>query len=427
MTYRFLNASLPIQKTPKETFTADFQNNMDNEFYTASDWFTIQREVPYGSEEYEDVDVRINTLFQAKTAVAVGDDFKKLLFKSPLETPSLGTMFQFDNNYWIVVNLENIKNIATTSVVRRCNNLLRWKDFYTGLIYSQPCVIDYLIKETRDYSTGGASLVQPSGFLEVIAQFNERSNKIRPSKRFLFGNPDNWNAFKIMGGGINNYNNAFTSNMMSTGLLRLSMLANQTNENTDDLINGVADYGEYTYSITLNESSISLSVGSSYTLIPTIELNEQTVVKNVVWSSSNTSIATVNSSGTITPISTGSVQIQCALLDNPSTFDTCSILVTSSGVDNYSILLTPNKDYIFEGEEQTFITTLYKNGSAQSDVFTYSLNTNGVPNENFEYNVLSGNTFWVRNIKRYDLKSLMFTATSGANSIQIPIKLKGNW
>jgi len=427
MTYRFLNASLPIQKTPKETFTADFQNNMDNEFYTASDWFTIQREVPYGSEEYEDVDVRINTLFQAKTAVAVGDDFKKLLFKSPLETPSLGTMFQFDNNYWIVVNLENIKNIATTSVVRRCNNLLRWKDFYTGLIYSQPCVIDYLIKETRDYSTGGASLVQPSGFLEVIAQFNERSNKIRPSKRFLFGNPDNWNAFKIMGGGINNYNNAFTSNMMSTGLLRLSMLANQTNENTDDLINGVADYGEYTYSITLNESSISLSVGSSYTLIPTIELNEQTVVKNVVWSSSNTSIATVNSSGTITPISTGSVQIQCALLDNPSTFDTCSILVTSSGVDNYSILLTPNKDYIFEGEEQTFITTLYKNGSAQSDVFTYSLNTNGVPNENFQYNVLSGNTFWVRNIKRYDLKSLMFTATSGANSIQIPIKLKGNW
>jgi len=427
MTYRFLNASLPIQKTPKETFTADFQNNMDNDFYVSSDWFTIQREVPYGSEEYDDVDVRINTLFQAKTAVAVGDDFKKLLFKNPLETPSLGTMFQFDNNYWVVVNLENIKNLATTCVVRRCNNVLRWKDFQTGLIYNQPCVIDYLIKETRDYSTGGASLVQPSGFLEINTQFNERSNKIRPSKRFLFGNVDNWNAFKIMGGGINNYNNNFTTNMMSTGLLKLSLLSNQINENTDDLINGVADYNEYVYTISLNESSISLSVGSSYTLIPTIELNEETVSKNVSWSSSNVAVATVNAYGTITPLKVGNVTITCSLSDNSLVYDSCSIAITSNTVDNYSILLNPNKDYVFEGEDDVFTTTLYLNGVAQNNTFTYSLNANGVPSDNFQYNVLSGNTFWVRNIKRYDAKSLMFTATSGAVSIQIPIKLKGNW
>jgi len=230
-----------------------------------------------------------------------------------------------------------------------------------------------------------------------------------------------------MGGGINNYNNNFTANLMSTGLLRLSLLANQVNENTDDLVNGVADYGEYNYTVTLNESAISLAVGSSYTLIPTVELNEQTVSKNVVWSSSNNAVATVSSNGTITPLKIGTTQIQCALFDNPSITDTCSISITAIGADNYSILLTPNKDYIFEGEEQVFTTVLYENGLAQSDVFTYSLNTNGVPTDNFQYNVLSGNTFWVRNIKRYDLKSLMFTATSGINSIQIPIKLKGSW
>jgi hypothetical protein len=147
----------------------------------------------------------------------------------------------------------------------------------------------------------------------------------------------------------------------------------------------------------------------------------------VSWSSSNNLIATVNSSGTITPLQVGSVNITCSLLDNSSVYDQCSVVVTSNSVDNYSILLNPNKDYVFEGDDDIFTTTLYLNGVAQNNTFTYSLNENGVPSDNFQYNILSGNTFWVKNIKRYDAKSLMFTATSGAISIQIPIKLKGNW
>jgi uncharacterized protein YjdB len=305
--------------------------------------------------------------------------------------------------------------------------MLRWKDFQTGYVYSKPCVIDYLIKESRDYSTGGSSLVQPSGFVEIIVQFNPATNKIRPNRRFLFGNSDNWMAYKIMGGGVNNFNNNFTSEMNSVGLLRLSMLSNQVNEDTDDITNGVADFGEYVYSISLNSNNLSLTTGNAYTLLPTIELNGTTVTKNVIWSSNNTSVATVDSNGVVSPASIGSALIKCSLSDNSSVSDTCIVLVTSSSVNNYSIVLTPNKDYVYEGEEQVFTTTLYLNGISQANTFTYSLNTNGVPTDNFQYNILSGNTFWIRNLKRYDASSLLFTATSGATSIDIPVRLRGGW
>lgn len=416
-----------MNKNPKGTLISDFQTNLEKEFYVSSDWFTIQKEYPYGSEEYVDTDVRINTLFEAKTAMAIGDDFKKLLFKSPAEAATLGQYFQFDNNYWIVSNIENIKNLASTCVIRRCNNLLRWKDFDTGLVYSQPCVIDYTIKETRDYSTGGASLVQPSGFMEIFSQFNIRSNKIRPSRRFIFGNQNNWNAYKIMGGGINNYNNLFTSDMNSVGLLRLSLLANQLNSDTDDLVNGVADAGEYAYTLSLNVSNLSMALGDIYTIIPTVELNGGSITRAVTWSSSKTNVATISSGGVITPVSAGTSTITCSLTDNPSITETCSLTVTSTPTNNYSVLVSPSIDYVYEGEEQVFTTSLYLNGILQPDTFTYSLNTNGVPSSNYQYNILSGNTIWVRNIKRYDQSSLIFTATSGSTSIQMPILLKGGW
>lgn len=427
MPYTFLNASLPIKKSPKSTLISDFQTALDIDFKTSSDWFTIQRETSYGSGTYTDIDVRINRLFDGKTTVSVGDDYKRLLFKNPSESPQLGSLYFFDNNYWIVTNLEAIKSLATTCVVRRCNNTLRWKDDLTGRIYSEPCVIDYLIKESRDYSTGGSALVQPSGFIEVLVQFNARTNTIRPSKRFIFGNANNWSGYKLMGGGLNNFDNRFTNNNTSLGIVRLSLLSNQVNETTDDLVNGIADVGEYIYSLSLDKNSLNLTISNTYKLIPTLEINGLTSSGSYTWTSSNTSVATVNSLGVVTGVGVGSTTITCKLSDNTSVQDTCVVGVTESSVLNYSIVLNPNVDFVYEGEEQIFTTSLYLNNVLQPDTFTYTLNQNGVSINNFRYNVLSGNSFWIKNIKRDFNNELIVTATSGSTTMTIPIKLSGAW
>lgn len=426
--YKFLPASLPIRKPPKASLISDFQNSLDKEFYTSSDWHTIERETPYGSSTYTNVDVRINRLLDAKTTNVIGDDYKRLLFKDVSDTPGLGSMFRFENSYWIVTNVERVKNIAGTCVVRRCNNVLRWKDFDTGHIYEQPCVLDYLLKENRDFSTGGSGIVQPSGFIDCQVQFNEKTNRIRPNRRFIFGNQSNWQALRLSGGGLNNYTNQVTYNNMSVGIIRMSLYASQINNQTDDLINGIADVGDYVYTIELNKNSLSLAQTESFTLLATVRLNGSVVTEEMEWSSSNPLIASVSSSGVVTGVATtGTAAITCRIKGNPFVEETCSVSITETPDDNYEIRISPNMFDVYEGEEQVYEVFLYENGVLLPDTFIFTVNPGSIPFSHYRYDILSGNSFYIKNIKKYSGDNIIFTATSGTNTKQFSISLKGAW
>lgn len=68
--------------------------------------------------------------------------------------------------------------------------------------------------------------------------------------------------------------------------------------------------------ITLNEMNFVVNMGSHKTLKATVQPNN-TNNKKVVWSSSDESIAKVNSSGRVTPVSVGSCTITCQSVDFP--------------------------------------------------------------------------------------------------------------
>jgi len=77
--------------------------------------------------------------------------------------------------------------------------------------------------------------------------------------------------------------------------------------------------------VTLNQTSLSLAVGGSATLIATVSPSNATN-KNVAWNSNNTGIATV-SSGTVTAVGAGSATITVTTLDGSKTA-ACSVTVT---------------------------------------------------------------------------------------------------
>jgi uncharacterized protein YjdB len=96
--------------------------------------------------------------------------------------------------------------------------------------------------------------------------------------------------------------------------------------------------------VVLNKTAIDLDVGDTETLLATV-LPSNAVNKNVTWSSSNTSIASVSSNGIVTAVSEGSATITVTTTDGRKTA-TCNVTVnpplTSATLASYLATLPVN-------------------------------------------------------------------------------------
>ena len=86
-------------------------------------------------------------------------------------------------------------------------------------------------------------------------------------------------------------------------------------------------YGDFIYvgSISLNKSSLSIKEGETYQLSATVRPSTATV-KTVTWSSSNTSVASVDSNGMVTAVSAGTATITVWSSDGKKSA-TCTVTV----------------------------------------------------------------------------------------------------
>jgi len=427
MAYKYVTANRAITaNSPKQTYRNNFQAFVNEQFYNSSDWYEIEEESPFASAEYYSLDARINTVVQNETGFLQRDDYRTLLFKDIEHTSQLGWMYRFDNNYWIAVNATILSSLNSSVTIRRCNNVLRWIDTDGGF-YEEPCALEFIIKENRDYSTAGSAMVTPSGFMEVIVQLNSRTNTIKPNQRFLFGNADNWTAYRVFGDGINNHDNLETIDNLSWGFLRLTIGADYVNEQTDDVVNGIADAFTKEYLLTLNPDAIQGVAAQTNQLNESVTLNGETVDRTVEWSSSDSAVATVSASGLVTLVAIGECTITCQLENNTSVYDTCDIEVVAGPVSEYVVVIDPEQNYVLEGESQAYDVILYLNGVAQADAFVFTLDPGDVPSASYDYNVSGDNAFIITNYKKYSGDVLSIECVSGIHTRTIEIALRGAW
>jgi uncharacterized protein YjdB len=84
-------------------------------------------------------------------------------------------------------------------------------------------------------------------------------------------------------------------------------------------------------SVSLNKSELTLSVGQSATLLPTLNPTDATT-QSVTWSSSKESVATVSAEGNVTAVSVGTAVITVKTVDGNKTA-TCTITVNPQESD----------------------------------------------------------------------------------------------
>jgi hypothetical protein len=424
----FLSGSPEYFQSTQNTLIEGFQSLLTDQFYNSSTNYTIQEELTFGSGIYTTVDVRINRAVTALTGVQLGDDFKQILFPDLGHSTGLGYRYFFDGCYWLTVNTENIKNLAASVTVRRANNMLKWIDQY-GNLMAEPAAIDYEIRLPRD-DVGTENPVTVRGMINVYTQLNQNTKNIRANQRFLFGTPGNMTAFRVFGDGVRNFLNQATADNTSPTLLMLSLNGAYINDQDgayDDLVNGIADYYKWQYSISLYPSVISGSPTTTMQLVPSLTLNGNATTGSLTYSSTASSVATVSASGLITLVSSGSCNVVCAMTGNSLVSASAIVTVSASPTLMTEIVTTPNVGYILEGDTVAFTTRLYLNGVQQANAFTFAPADANVPVVNYTLTTLGSNSFSVANLKKYLNYPLNIKATSGSYTSNIALNLKGSW
>jgi len=389
----------------EKTIIDNYFSKIDQVWEYAPDIEIVEIQKDFGSQEYYPYKMRVERVFNAKTQDTRSDDWKEFLSPEPDFDLPYGLYLRWKNNYWIVYNKENFDYPTRGVICRRCITTFNWIDEW-GNLRQYPVSVGKP-KEASDYVN--VQFTNPGGFNVFYMQLDQYSKYIRPNDRFMLGNTGYWTSYKVQGGGVSNYLREETMNSTETGLLSLICFTYEGNDDTDNLELGVANYYEKIFTISLDQYEIQQYSGFSIQITPTVKRGE--VIKNnieLLWSSSDETIAIVDENGLITLMSEqGEADISCTMLKNESVSQTVHVINLGQKEESgeiepsYEARVYPDIIDIKQGTSQTFTVEYYINDSITSPQdIRIEINKNGVPKKNFDFTT-SNNTFTIINKLKY--------------------------
>ena len=132
-------------------------------------------------------------------------------------------------------------------------------------------------------------------------------------------------------------------------------------------------------SITLSQTSLLLSVGTTQTLTATV-LPSNATDKSVTWTSTDTGVATVSLAGTVSAVASGSCTVVCSAKDGSGVYAECQVNVTV-GTPVTSITLNQTAIALTVGGSQTLTATVLP-ADATNKTLAWSSNDTSVASVN---------------------------------------------
>jgi hypothetical protein len=118
--------------------------------------------------------------------------------------------------------------------------------------------------------------------------------------------------------------------------------------------------------VTLNKTTLALTAGGSETLTATLA-PETATNKNVTWSSSDATIATVDNAGKVTAVAAGTATITVTTTDGSKTA-TCAVTVTAATVAVTGVTLNKSTLSLSTGDSETLTATLAPGNATNKNV-----------------------------------------------------------
>lgn len=321
---------------------------------------------------FEPVEVWMNYVVGQGTSMRNGDDFVQLTFKDINHKTVRGQYFQFEDNYWILTFGDEHDGLVHSVVVRRCNNILKIVDPCNGWVFCAPCAIDYDMSSPS--SQVSRYIVTPNNHATVIVQGNKDTLRLfQTNTRYIL----NGRPFKLYA-----YQNALNNKLLDdkTTILYLDMYLDEIHDK-DDLMNGVADNGEYDYQIKINAQYMNLLEESKGQLSAIIHLNGAEVNREIYWQSSNPNAVKIDCMGNYEVVGKAgeSATVYASLNGNPNVTDYIQFEIVSKQDIAPEIYLSPSFEKIREYQDVFFnVCVSYGGVDYVMDNVTVSLDENEV-------------------------------------------------
>lgn len=185
MAFEFYKAyANSLAKQPVQEWQEGYQAAADDFWDNTSTVKTIKAQNGVGLTDYSDESVQVTSILNPKTGKDIGDDWREIVHKEYLLNDNyVGKMFQFDEQSWLTTNTNKCEGSVRTSIVRRCNQMLKWVS--GGKLKQWQCAFttdfNYI---SPNYGTEGVPIIKADAM--ILVQQNADTKTIPYNQRFLF-------------------------------------------------------------------------------------------------------------------------------------------------------------------------------------------------------------------------------------------------
>ena len=284
----------------------------------ASDFFTAKTVGLDPNDPLREISVQLRMANVVRPSAAIQrafDDFKEVLLANPeYDYIRQGAKFFVEGSWWLAYNPDNISSVSASGIIRRCNATWNFLDYY-GNLHREPICVE-ATHANANAPDSQQAVVVPSGYFNVVCQYNEYTAQINDNTRLILGS----RVYSVSG--FSDFETEFTEDDSSVRLLRFSVRVGEPNHDIDDMARRVA--GGKTFSWALDVSGATqLYVGGAAKLAVASRRNGETVEStrehpiDYRFESCDRDIVTVDRDGNLKAVAAGATEILVSLAQNP--------------------------------------------------------------------------------------------------------------